>query len=207
MSGPPILRRVTQDGGNAVTGPSRLRQLHALTSVRFFAAAWVVLFHFRDHIEVMLPGLRAIGALLDTGYLGVDLFFLLSGFIITYNYSERLEHPTWPAYRQFLGLRLARFYPVHIATLATIALLVALAALVHHPLHGSFTVVDAVRQLLLVVTWGPESSSLSWNQPAWSISAEWAAYLCFPFIAVALRPVHGLLLAAGRWPLAARLGA
>lgn len=57
--------------------------------------------------------------MMSTGYLGVDLFFILSGFILALNYAERLADGgiRWDNYKDFLLARLARIYPVHLFSL------------------------------------------------------------------------------------------
>ena len=84
--------------------------LPQLTSFRFFAAAWVVLFGF---VPLLRPEATfgAQPAILAKGYLGVELFFTLSGFILSHVYAE-----AWGAgrfrYSAFLWARLARIYPL-----------------------------------------------------------------------------------------------
>ncbi len=83
----------------------------------------------------------------------------------------------------FLWLRLARVYPVYLVTLHLAALLVILSLHVGHeplPEVGSLTAISYVRQVLLVQLWfEPFFDGTSWDGPAWSISAEWLAYVLF----------------------------
>src|SRR5215468_10370217 len=83
-----------------------------LTSLRFIAAIWVLLYHFRDHLGL---DLGRIG-LVANGYLGVDLFFTLSGFILAHVYLGEVESGRF-AYGRFLRNRIARIYPMHVAAL------------------------------------------------------------------------------------------
>lgn len=118
-----------------------------------------------------------------SGYLGVDLFFLLSGFILSYSYSARFKTISLRDYSQFLWNRLARIYPVHLFTLFGMLGLLFLAhsgGRLNSP--GMFTSGDFVKNLFLVNAWS-YPIHLSWNGPAWTISCEWAAYLAFPFLA------------------------
>jgi len=76
----------------------------------------------------LLPSAGILSPLMDSRYLGVDLFFGLSGFIIAYNYLGRLgENGKWSDRLRFLWLRLARVWPVHIFIL-NVALLMAMVA-------------------------------------------------------------------------------
>ena len=146
--------------------------LDSLTALRGFAALTVLLFH------------AGVGS---RGYLGVDLFFVLSGFVLTHAYGEKFRVFEAGTYRAFLQARLARIYPLHLLTLACLL-----------PLYGQasqFSGVALIHNLLLTqAPWFGES----WNFPAWSISAEWHAYLIFPLLAglVAERGRRSLLAVA-----------
>ena len=155
--------------------PANLKQL---TSLRFFAALWVVAYHYWPSLTGGYP------VLVDKGYLGVELFFVLSGFILAHVYLDdagagRLN------YGRFLWARLARIYPVHLVTLAAIGLMGALALALGYPMRHQVIVWSVLPQtLLLIHAWGTASVS-AWNHPSWSISAEWFAYVFFPLFAAA----------------------
>jgi len=106
-----------------VTAPGR-REIDALTGLRAVAALGVVAHH-------QVPGMHGIVgerwlAILDRGYLGVDVFFTLSGFVLAYNYGGRLGSAA--DYVRFVGLRLARIYPLHLVTLAGVLAMVGIAS-------------------------------------------------------------------------------
>ena len=76
-------------------GVVRTGEIKALTGLRIVAAMWVVLFHFRPLIWEASPRLKDdLAPLLNSGAQGVDLFFILSGFVLTWNYLERMG-PHW----------------------------------------------------------------------------------------------------------------
>lgn len=173
-----------------LTALAPVRFLAALTGVRAVAALWVVGYHLLPEMEVLAaPWLfQVYSAVMATGYLGVDLFFILSGFILSLNYGERFagQGREAPSLWQFLGARLARIYPVHLFTL--LMLVPATLAMEHLGL-----IPDPVRfsgwafaeNLLLIHGWHLNLyERLTWNTPAWSISLEWLAYLFFPVLAV-----------------------
>ncbi|WP_448334237.1 acyltransferase family protein, partial [Streptomyces sp. DSM 41534] len=70
-------------------------EIKALTGLRIVAAVWVVLFHFRPLVYQVAPDItKALAPVLDRGAQGVDLFFILSGFVLTWNYLDRMG-PAW----------------------------------------------------------------------------------------------------------------
>lgn len=156
--------------------------LEPLTSVRFFLALGVVLFHYQ--LAWTLP--PEASGLLNRARLGVDVFFILSGFILAHVY---LQGDAAPPYRRFLVARFARIYPAHLFILLGMLALVAAASLLGVGLEpGRFNGPDFFQTLLLTQAWFPRQSMTLWNGPAWSLSAEWFAYLLFPAFAwIALR--------------------
>lgn len=168
--------------------------LKPLTSLRFFAALWVVLFTYIHELE----GQIHIG-LIDKGYLGVEGFFILSGFILSYVYLEGFGARRFD-YLTFITHRLARIYPLHIATLGLTLLMIAVAAMTGvTPDSKAVDWAALPAHLTLTQAWGLAPSA-SFNHPSWSISAEWFAYLGFPLVATAAwamrnRPILAVSLA------------
>ncbi len=153
----------------------------ALTSIRGIAAWWIVVYHFRVALIAVVPGI--VMAVLNRGYLAVDMFFVLSGFVISLNYRRWFADGVRERWARFVGLRLVRIYPLHLFIL--VAYLVdPLAVFLWSTRRdlGQFSVRDYVESLFLVQAWGM-SPKLTWNVPAWSISAEWFVYLVFPMMA------------------------
>ena len=173
------------------------RHLDALTGIRGLAAWLVVLYHLRLSLTALLP--HSVIAVFAKGYLAVDLFFMLSGFVIWYNYADRLRGGGWAETRLFLWRRFARVWPLHALILGAYVAFVAILLLTGRSTDG-YPLAQLPMHLLLVQNWG-FTSDLSWNHPAWSISTEFAAYLVFPVIALGARPekwsVRTLLLLAG----------
>jgi peptidoglycan/LPS O-acetylase OafA/YrhL len=161
---------------------SRPESIPALTGVRGVAALWVVLYHLTLGTNIHV---------LRQGYLGVDLFFVLSGFILSHVYGSTPGLWKPAGYLQFLKIRLARVYPLHLVTLcglgAAVLLLPAFAD--HYPIPDQRWGTGAfVASLLLVQNWAYFLPTC-WNTPSWSLSAEWLAYLLFPlFVAVTAWP-------------------
>ena len=154
-----------------------MTELRALTGARGVAAWLVVLYHIRASI----PGLPAPAeAILAKGYLAVDFFFLLSGFVIWLTWHDRLS--SLRAAATFLRKRVARIWPLHGAMLV-FAVVLALSLRATGRDDPAFSFAELPLHLLLVQSWGTRAA-LSWNDPAWSISAEAAAYLFFPLLAL-----------------------
>jgi len=170
----------------------RSGEIKALTGLRFFAAIWVVLFHFRPLLAQAAPDVSsALAPVLDSGAQGVDLFFILSGFVLAWNYLDRMG-PSWSTRDtlHFLWMRLARVWPVYLVTLHLAALWIIFTLNVGHvPAENAdtLTATSYIRQLFLVQLWfQPYFDGSSWDGPAWSISAEWLAYLTFGFLALVI---------------------
>lgn len=150
-----------------------------LTGVRGIAALWVVLYHLGDLIEATWPAWRFTNQLIAGGYLGVDLFSLLSGFVIAHRYAE-IFAAGGVANRRFLWLRVVRTLPLHLFVMAMFVLMV--------PVEGDRTLGQLAsdgsfwRQLLLLHGIGFEDR-FAWNVPSWSLGSEWACYLVFPLLA------------------------
>lgn len=163
----------------------RSGEIKALSGLRIVAAVWVVLFHFRPLLAQAAPDFTAaLAPLLDCGAQGVDLFFILSGFVLTWNYLDRMGQ-SWSTRStlRFLWLRLARVWPVYLVTMHLAAAWIIFTRNVGHvpsPAVDQLTAISYLRQLLLVQLWfEPYFDGTSWDGPAWSISAEWLAYLLF----------------------------
>jgi len=184
---------------------TRRAEIRQLTGARFIAALWVVLYHFQLMIFGLVPELRPVGFLFDAGYLAVDLFFVLSGYIIAYQYLAAFPRGRGVPgqYRRFLIKRLARIYPLQFVTLLIVIAVIVTGVLlgVTIPYPENFTVWGAFQDLLLIHGWEPFPHQ-GWNFPAWSLSAEWFAYLLFPAVALLITVVRRrrlwlLLLLAG----------
>lgn len=149
--------------------------LRALTGLRFVAAFAVLLYH---GLSISRQWPVRLQSFVEAGHLGVGLFFVLSGFILTYTYHDALitGRATW---REFIRARFARIYPVYL-----LSLFVALP-----PLFWFFArkggrprtdwLASVVAQYTtLVQAWNPRAAC-ALNCPAWSLSVEAFFYLAF----------------------------
>jgi peptidoglycan/LPS O-acetylase OafA/YrhL len=161
----------------APSHPRAPRRYVALDSLRGVAACMVVLLH------VQARGVLLFSPLVRNGWLFVDFFFVLSGFVIAANYSERLQRGF--SLLRYMVLRLGRVWPLHMAVLLA-ALALKLASFAVHPaayadgqlFYGNRTFADFVLSAALLHVWqGPNGNG--WNTQSWSISIEVFLYLAF----------------------------
>lgn len=159
-----------------------MKHLKPLTSLRFFAAFVVVLCHVRYSHYDQMPAWAWNFA--KNGFVGVNLFFVLSGFVIAYNYGERFLEKT-TTFGKFMLARFARIWPAFVT-----ALLLAFPVYVFHkPVFEKFPLMLPAH-LLLIHNLFPNLGA-SWLSPSWTIGTEWGFYLMFPLFAAAvfrLRP-------------------
>ena len=152
--------------------------LSNLTPLRGIAAIWVFVYHFEGvAIHFISPGSTEVVA---KGYLMVDLFFMMSGFIMCHVYQQSFESGlSMKKFKRFIVARFARIYPLHLFVLIVLILLVLMVG------AGGFKMVydpaAIPSNLLLIHSYGIHKV-FTWNVPSWSISAEWAAYMAFPLL-------------------------
>jgi peptidoglycan/LPS O-acetylase OafA/YrhL len=168
----------------------------ALDGLRGAAAMVVLLFHvpWTSHL-LGLPGLA-------NGYLAVDLFFMLSGFVIAAAYQGRIGDRGEAA--DFLKRRFFRVYPLHAVLLAALLVLEAARLLAQHAglmagrpaFAAGYTPGQFVVQLLFLQGSGL-FADIGWNIPSWSVSAECVAYLLFAAAGLAGLLKRPRLVAAG----------
>lgn len=161
--------------------PSR-PTIYPLTALRFFFA--LAVFGHHCYFLTKVDDAWANGlyyGLLYEGYIGVSFFFLLSGFILAYNYQEPLLANTVSRGKFYLA-RVARIYPLHLLTLL-IALPITSGGI------GALTSGESLTKFLAHVTltqsyWLDSDLYSAYNSPSWSISVEMFFYLLFPLLAV-----------------------
>lgn len=165
-----------------------MREIRALTGIRGVAALYVALYHFFLAEPIIVPA-PIIISMFGHGYIAVDLFFVLSGFVMALSYKRMFdERLTFRLVMVFLGRRLARIYPLYFC----VALAAVATVLAHHSqrLSPADLPLAIPANLALVQSW---FNLKSLEAPMWSISTEWAAYLVFPLL---LRASFGSRLAA-----------
>lgn len=132
------------------------QKIDALTSLRGYLALWVVLYHFWNDFLVFFPQLRLLSPVIANGNMAVPGFFILSGFVLTYNYGKTFSAISFKKIKYFLLMRLARIYPVHLVTLLIVVAMVLVSRSLGFQLTESgYSFRDFVLNLFLVHTWVP----------------------------------------------------
>lgn len=167
------------------------RQIDALTGVRGIAAWLVVLYHIRLAFAPSVPAQLLV--VLGKGYLAVDLFFVLSGFVLWLTWGRRLSTEGTGAFAPFLQKRVARVWPLHAVMLAATVVFALAISGSGRALPDSYRWSELPLHMLLLQNWGI-TRDIGWNDPSWSISTELAAYLCFAVIT----PLFGHRLKMGK---------
>lgn len=160
-----------------------------LTSLRFIFAMMV----FAAHCYVIDPFFSHF--LYKEGFVGVSFFFVLSGFIIAYNYQWKFQQEKISR-REFWVARFARVYPLHIVTLFLLVLTGGYLWTI-----DTGIVLKIFSQLLLLHPFIPDMDYFfAFNSPSWSLGCEQVFYFLFPFLALWLsnsRRLFGLLIVVG----------
>jgi peptidoglycan/LPS O-acetylase OafA/YrhL len=173
------------------------RFFDSLESMRGIAAFTVVLMHMPPLIPT-----RYVPGFIQNGFLMVPFFFVLSGFVIHYNYFDSLRDRH--GLREFLFLRLGRLYPVHfVFLLAWLGIEIGRYIAAHHyglnaPTTRPFRENSGVaffENLFLVQALGFSNDSGTFNGPSWSISVEFYTYVIFAIVTIFARRVF--LIVAG----------
>ncbi|SFF16705.1 acyltransferase [Nitrosomonas sp. Nm166] len=170
-----------------MTSISNKNEIRSHTALRGMAALIVVLVHFRSFFHPSIDP-DEITSFLAKGYLWVDFFFILSGFVLSYVYG--IEHPERRTVRDVIHYLIARFsriYPLHLVSLATVFLFFFMVSLISWSRSDTFCCLfdgslrsaeSLLANLLLIHAWGM-FDWVTWNLPSWSLSAEFFCYLIF----------------------------
>ncbi len=152
--------------------PARKPPLPALTGLRTILAVNVMFFHFTPpHPAFLTP-------VISNAYVFVGFFFLISGFVLAYNYADRPKLEK----RRFYLARLARVYPTYLLVLLLSLPFLAIEWQAHT--HRDFFFGLLLTPLALQ-GWVPTLATF-WNTVGWTLPAELTLYLLFPFLLMAI---------------------
>ena len=154
------------------SAPARKPALPALTGLRTILAVNIMLFHFTPpHVTWLLP-------VINNAFVFVGFFFLISGFVLAYNYADR---PTLSK-RSFYMARFSRVYPVYLLVLVMSAPFLLQEWTAHT--HNDFFL-GLVLTPLALQGWSPTLATF-WNTVGWTVPAEFMLYAVFPFLLIFL---------------------
>jgi peptidoglycan/LPS O-acetylase OafA/YrhL len=164
-------------------------KLNQLAGLRGICAWWVVLYHSLHLMNDSVP--QSVKTVISHGYLAVDLFFLLSGFVIFLSYHASIGQNFPRSVGKFYWNRFSRIYPLHFVMLGGYLLLFLAFTYFSSSRTApeSYTLGNFLQSMFLVHMW--VGSDLTWNVPSWSISSEWFVYLFFPLMAFGLSKLRG----------------
>jgi peptidoglycan/LPS O-acetylase OafA/YrhL len=162
--------------GKPIATSTRRPALPALTGIRSLLALTIMLFHFTPSgLTWTAHPLFTLYPIIDIGYVFVSFFFVISGFILYYNYAHR---PGGVNAVDFWVARASRLYPVYLLTM--LVSIPMLAAEWHARSHTQF-VVGVITTPLLIQGFFPGLATF-WNTVTWTLSCEVALYLLFPWL-------------------------
>jgi peptidoglycan/LPS O-acetylase OafA/YrhL len=170
--------------------------LPALTGLRFVLAVWVILHHIAGKGMMLenwagtLPA--AAQSLIHGGYLAVQTFFILSGFVLARSYARA----SWgaPDLVKYAAARLARIYPVYLLSLLIVSPFI-FNVMIRPGRSGSEKAGLLLNYGFVLQGW-TGGVNVGWNTPAWSLSCEFFFYLLFPLLLLWLRSARRLTIAA-----------
>jgi peptidoglycan/LPS O-acetylase OafA/YrhL len=200
MDKPPDSARAQEVGPTVEIGMAsntRPAQLPALTGLRFLAALCVVISH-GAHAMTTIGNPLWYEYCAQLSAFGMTLFFVLSGFVIHYNYSEQITEYRWRGIMNFFIARFARLYPLYIVA---VVLVLYEQGIFLSAWEGDAAANESIKfalpfYLSMTQSWiyavnGEYSliyqyPSLQVMQISWSISTEWFFYMTYPFICILL---------------------
>lgn len=139
-------------------------EIKSLTGLRGIVALWVTVFHFSYFKSFWIQ------SVVGKGYVAVDIFFVLSAFLLAVSYSGKFQHLTFDGVKTFYKKRINRIYPVYFLSVVFLFLFI-----IKNPSWSEFLVNAGLLQCFF-------NPNYSFNEVYWSLSTEWICYLIFPFM-------------------------
>lgn len=156
------------------------RRLPSLTGLRIAAALAV----YASHVGAPSGSPEILATFFRSGYCGVTVFFVLSGFVLSFNYFEEMRRPGSAGLYEFFLARFARIYPLYLLVLLYVVL----------RQQASTGEIDGWwEHALALQAWdGSVEDAYAFNGPGWSIGVEFFLYACFPLLVPLLARLGGI---------------
>jgi peptidoglycan/LPS O-acetylase OafA/YrhL len=175
MPGIPIVQPLCDNPKSPDITQTNSAKLDGLTTLRFFAAFYVFLFHFDSRIAASLP--QFIKNIVSNGAIAMPVFFMLSGFVLGYRY-----HNTYKGFNSYYLARISRIVPAYmLCVLISIPLLADFGSLqdISYLMGVGFALILSI---LIAQAWYPNLFEFWHFAGTWSISVEMFLYACFPVV-------------------------
>lgn len=183
-----------------------MRKIYSIELLRFFSISLVLLWHYKyfffienkyyklniESEKIFLPFYNILKKFYNSGYYGVELFWCISGFIMSYIY---LSHSKKVSAKQYFTNRFSRLYPLHLLTLIFVFLLQIISKELtnNYQIFFGNDLYHFILNLLFISGWGFEKTA-SFNQPIWSVSIEIIIYIFFYFLINSIKNYKFILL-------------
>ncbi|MEG0926995.1 acyltransferase family protein [Chryseobacterium sp.] len=138
-------------------------EIKSLTGLRGIVALWVTFFHFSDF------KIDLIQTVVKKGYVAVDIFFVLSAFLLAISYAGKFKSLNFSVIQKFYKKRVNRIYPIYFLSVIFIAVF----------LIDTSKTKFLINAALLQCFFNP---NYSLGTVYWSLSTEWICYIIFPFL-------------------------
>ena len=164
-----------------------INRYYLLDIARGIAAFSIVIFHYKIfyvsevskeiYLKKSAPLYNFLYFIYEYGWMAVQFFFILSGFIFYTLYMEKIQNKKISKF-EFFKLRFSRLYPLHFFTLIICLLIYLYSIYYNYPTVIVADLKHFILNIFLVQNWGIEDFT-SFNRPSWSISIEALLYIIF----------------------------
>lgn len=154
--------------------------INSFAGLRFFVVLLLILHHFDSFNDLQIPGWSTLMLFLSEGFLSVNFFFILSGFVIEYSYGSKINTVNGISGAKFIIYRVAHLYPTYIFCLFIATFLYYGGSTAIQLIQGH----DFLINLFMLQSWIPKDTyAFQFNGLAWAVSTEVFFYLTFVFLA------------------------
>lgn len=165
----------------------------SFSGLRFLIVIFLCCHHFDIFNDLQIPGWQEVMKILTEGYLSVNFFLILSGFVIQFNYYQQFQNKTIGA-KGFWINRVAHLWPIYLLALFTALLAYQGSYSIQH-----FQIPAFWYHVFMLQTLIPDPYfAFQYNGAAWTVSVEFVCYILYPLIAQ-LKSKYRNMLMVGIW--------